>query len=228
VRPLTAGERALIEDRMVSTRGVDDRTAAAVLARARRAKVPADDAAAQGWLAEMAFDAGQDDEAEAAADRALAVDPKSVQALMYKGHVRLRRAHKAKATDPKVWAEARSWFVKANRANNNHAGALQGFHAGYMLQGVKPTDNAVAGLRRALELSPQSPDLRLAVAWSDLEAGRTKEARAVLAPLAYSPHAGPDNEPRRAIAMIDGGASGPAVIEALQKAAKAKAAAEKR
>jgi hypothetical protein len=58
VRPLTAGERALIEDRMVSTRGVDDRTAAAVLARARRAKVPADDAAAQGWLAEMAFDAG--------------------------------------------------------------------------------------------------------------------------------------------------------------------------
>ena len=228
VRPLTPGERALIDDRIVSTRGVDERTAAAVLARARRAKVPAGDTVAQGWLAEMAFDAGQDDEAEAAADRALAADPESVQALMYKGQVRLRRARTAKATDAKVWAEARSWFVKANRAHNNHPGALQGYHASFVLEGAKPTPNAVAGLHRALELSPQSPDLRLAVAWSNLEADRTKEARAVLAPLAYAPHAGQDNEARRAIALIDGGASGGTVIETLEKEAKAREAAEKK
>lgn len=228
VRPLTSGERALIDERMISTRGVDDRAAAAVLARARRAKVPADDALAQGWLAEMAFDAGQDDEAEAAADRALAVDAKSVQALLYKGHVRLRRAHRAKATDPKVWNEARSWIVKANRANTNHAGAFQAFYASYLLQGVPPSASAVAGLRRALELSPQSPDLRAALAWNDLKADRPASARAVLAPLAYAPHAGQDNQARRVIALIDGGASGPAVIETIEREAQAKAKADKK
>lgn len=82
LRPLTAGERALIGMRMISERGVNDKTAPPLYARALKAGVPADDAVAQGWLAEMAYDAKQDAEAEAAADRALAADPRSMQALL--------------------------------------------------------------------------------------------------------------------------------------------------
>ena len=65
VRALTPGERALIDMRMVSTRGVDDKTAATLYARAAKAAAPhMNDAVAQGWLAEMAYDAKRDDEAD--------------------------------------------------------------------------------------------------------------------------------------------------------------------
>ncbi|WP_322965726.1 hypothetical protein [Sphingomonas fuzhouensis] len=61
VRVLSAGEQAMIPFRMQSDRGVDRKTAGEVYARASAAAAAyPQDAVAQGWFAEMAYDAGQD------------------------------------------------------------------------------------------------------------------------------------------------------------------------
>lgn len=216
VRPLTPGERALVDMRMVSTRGVDQKEATTVYARAVQAAKPfPGDATAQGWLAEMAYDAKRDDEAEAAADRALAADPKSVQALLLKARVRLRRAEAAGTTDQKIWAEARSWIIKANRVNSDGAAALQLFYDSFEMADAKPSASAVAGIHRALELAPQDPGLRFRSARQHLMDGKLTEAKRALRPLAYNPHAPADNPAVRLIAMIDGGVTGQALLDAL-------------
>jgi tetratricopeptide (TPR) repeat protein len=224
LRYLTPGERALIDMRMVSTRGVDEKEAATLYARASAAaKSHPADAVAQGWLAEMAYDAGRDDEAEAAADRALAADPKAVQALLYKGRVRLRRAVAAKATDPKLWGEARSWVVKANRVNPNAAGALALYYDSFAMAGAKPNKSAVAGIHRAVELVPQDGGLRFRSASQLLIDGETERAKQALRPLAFDPHGGVNNPAARLIAMIDKGTAGPAALAALAVEEDAKA-----
>ena len=122
VRVLSAGEQAMIPSRMQSDRGVNRNTAGEVYARASAvAAAFPQDAVAQGWFAEMAYDAGQDQAAEAAADRALAVKPDLQQALLYKGLLHLRRAASDKSSDPARWNEARSWIIRANRDDANAA-----------------------------------------------------------------------------------------------------------
>lgn len=226
VRPLTPGERALVDMRMVSTKGVDLKTATALYTRALKAAAPyPNDPVAQGWLAEMAYDAGRDDEAEAATDRALAADPKSVQALLYKGRVHLRRAQTAGTRDPKIWSEARSWIVRANRVDPNNAAAFQLFHQSFEMADAKPAKSAAAGVHRALELAPQDPGLRFRSARQHLADGEMAEAKRALRPLAFNPHAGPDNPAAKLIALIDAGTTATAAMQALE--AQEKGAADK-
>src|SRR3546814_20857147 len=75
----------------------------------------AGDAFVQRAMAEIEYDAENDAEAEAAADRALALDPGLVPAMLYKGRVLARRAAKNDRADD--WTAARSWFIKANHAD---------------------------------------------------------------------------------------------------------------
>ena len=225
IRPLTAGERALIGYRMESTRGVDTRTAGPLHAKAAAAAAPfPGDAVAQGWLAEMAYDARRLDAADAAADAAIAVDPKSSQALLYKARVRLYRAGESHATDPKVWSEARGWIVKANRAQPNDAAALALFYQSFLMQGAKPTGSAVQGLYRAAQLAPQDGGTRFLAARQLILDNETARAKALLRPLASNPHAGPNNGAARLLALLDAGQTGQGAIDALEKAASAPAA----
>jgi hypothetical protein len=221
VRKLTPGESALIAMRMESTRGVNQKTAASLYARARAAAAPfAGDAVAQGWLAEMAFDAGQLDAAEAAADAAISVDPTSSQALLYKARVHLSRAAEARATDPKVWTAARSWIVKANRASPNDAAALALFYQSFLMQKAKPSKSAVAGLYRTVVLVPQDGGMRFLAARQMILDGDAARAKLLLRPLASDPHAGADNGAARLLALLDAGHSGQGAIDALEQAAK--------
>ena len=208
VRTLTPGEAAMMPVRLRSDRGVSRAQAQALVPEARRrAAAFAGDSGAQTVLAEAEYDAGNDAEAEVAADRALASDPKNVEALLYKGRVLVRRAHAAKA-GPAVWKEARSWYLKANRIDANAAEPLLLFHQSFRAADVKPTDNAAQGLYRALELSPQDPGLRMTVAYQYLTDRKVDEARRTLLPLAYDPHVAVDrNFAARIVAMIDAKAS---------------------
>ncbi len=217
VVPLSPGARALMSYRMQSERGVNLKTATPLYAKAaaEAARYPADPLA-QAWLAEMAYDARRDDEAEAAADRALAVDPASSQALIYKAMVRLRRAAAARSADPKVWAEARSWVVKANRLDPDSAEPLALFYRSFLMQRRAPTDSATRGLERAFELMPQDRQLRLALVRQKLMAKDLVGAKAMLRPLAYDPHTSPDSPAVKLLARLDAAAD-PAAVQTAAK-----------
>ena len=217
VRPLTPGERALIPMRIVSTRGVDAKTAKPLYARAAAAAAAySGDPVAQGWLAEMAYDAGDDAGAEAAADRALAADPKSVQGLLYKANVRLRPlvATSVPAGD-KRWGEARSWIIKANRVDADAAGPLVAFYDSFQAAKAPPSKSAIVGIHRALELAPQDEGLRFRSARQFLVDGKLDDAKRTLRPLAFSPHAPSGNPAARLLAMLDKGSTGPAALAVL-------------
>lgn len=222
VRALSAGEAATMPVRMRSDRGVDDVTAPEVLKDARKLAAPfANDPGAQNAVAEAAYDAGNDDEAEAAADRALASAPTDRTAMLYKGRAMVRRAQRANETDIKVWNRARNWFVKANRQDPNDATPLYLFYKSFLDQGIVPTANAAIGLKRAFELAPQDDGLRYMLAQQLIRDQEIKEARAVLAPLAFNPHADPANPAAALIALIDKGdaAGARAALTATSRAA---------
>ena len=216
MRPLRPGEKAMIGLRMRSDRGVDRTTAQPILAQATPigAQYP-DDPVVQGWLAEMALDAGRNDLAEAAADRALALDPKSAQALVYKAQAHLRRAREAKSKDPAVWKEARGWLLKANRLDTNDAYALLLYYSSFGMAGAVPTDNAKAALSRAHELVPQDEGVGYAYAMQSLVDGKIDQARVALRPLAYSAHSGADNPAAKLLRQLDAGKSGTAAMSAV-------------
>lgn len=206
VRVLSAGEQAMIPFRMQSDRGVDRKTAGEVYARASAAAAAyPQDEVAQGWFAEMAYDAGQDQAAEAAVDRALAAKPGLLQALLYKGMLHLRRAAGDKSKDPARWTEARSWIVRANRADPNAAEPLAVFYNSFRLAGERPRESAVRGLERAFELVPQDKGLRFMLASQQISDGQIDQAKRTLRPLAYDPHVPADNPAATLLALLDRG-----------------------
>ena len=118
VREVTPAENAILPIRIRSQRGVDRKQAAALvpLARAVQARFPGD-AAVENSLAECEYDARNYSEAEAAAGRALAADPKSVHALLYKARARMAVAESAKDFSPARWTDIRKTIASANRAD---------------------------------------------------------------------------------------------------------------
>ena len=191
VRRLSAGEAAVLPLHMQSDRGVDEKQAKELVPRMRRAASPyPNDPGAQVALAEAEFDAGNLAEAEAAANRAIAVQPANVTALTYKGWAALSRATASASGDTASWKEVRRLLLAANRVDPNAPVPFMLFYDSFLAEGVAPTRNAVTGLLRAFELAPQDLSLRMRVARQYLVDGKAPEARAALAPVAYDPHGG--------------------------------------
>jgi hypothetical protein len=191
LRELTAGEAAVIDLRIRSKRGVNAAEAKALLPLVRKAAAPHPrDVMAQVTLAEAAFDAGAFAEAEAAADRALAADARSVEALIYKGRVRMALAAQDKDANAATWREVRKWFLAANRIENDDPEPLMLFYSSFLAAGEKPTANATLGLEQALGLAPQDSSLRWMLALQKLRDGKGDDARRALAPVAFDPHGG--------------------------------------
>ena len=184
VRTLSEGEAAMLDYRLVSTLGVNEEQARALIARARpvAARYP-DDLTVQTWLAEMEYDAKNYDASLAAAERALASDPNSLFGTVYKGRVLMRQAIASGSRE--IAQEARGWFLKANRLQPNHALPLQLFYDSFGAMGEKPTPGAVNGLYAATMLVPQDTTLRVRSAIELLREGDIKHARLILAPAAF-------------------------------------------
>jgi cytochrome c-type biogenesis protein CcmH/NrfG len=191
VRALSPGEAAVMDVRIRSKRGVDLAAAKALLPLARKAAAPhPGDAVAQVTLAEAAYDAREYAEAEAAADRALAADPNSVEALIYKGRIKMALASASDKTDAATWREVRRWFLAANKIEPDDPEPLMLYYTSFREAGMKPTANAALGLEQALGLAPQDHGLRWMMAFQHLQDKRAEEARQTLAPLAFDPHGG--------------------------------------
>jgi hypothetical protein len=221
LRTLSPGEAAIMDLCIRSRVGVTKEEAGRLAREMRKAAAPwPNDARVQAALAEAEFDAGDLDAADAAAARAVAADSKNIDGLIYRARVALARATKAASGDVAAWKEARRLIAQANRADPNDPEPLILFFQSFVLQGARPTRNAVEGLLQAFELAPQDTGLRMNVARQLLADGKTAEARAALAPIAYDPHGGALGEAVTAIiAKLDQGGTG-AALEAWDAATK--------
>jgi tetratricopeptide (TPR) repeat protein len=187
VRALTAGEAAILPVRIRSDRGVDKKTGPDVAADARRiAATYPNDPFVQGVLAEAEFDVENYAATIAAADRALAVQPNNVQALIYRGRAVMEMGKKDPAKAD--WAEVRRWFVRANRADVENAEPLWLFYQTYAAVGQAPPKSAIDGLLYAQALSPQDRGLRLATVRRLLHEDKPAQAEPMFATLVFDPH----------------------------------------
>lgn len=208
IQSLTPGASAVLPLRIQSKRGVNSQTAEplAMQVRTVETRYPADELV-ERTLAEVELDARHPDASEAAADRALKANPRSTEAMIYKGRAIAERAEKLQ--DPArdtAFEQARHLFVAANKIDTEDPEALMMFYRTFVMEGIRPTANAVAALHYASELAPQDKGLRMNSAMRYLADGQVKEAREALAPIAYDPHGTEMAAAARAIIdKIDGG-----------------------
>jgi len=190
IRSLSRGEEEIMPTVTQSRLGVTAEEALALLPEARRvAALYPGEAAVLAALAEAEFDAGNVDAAIAAADLAIGLDPKRVDAQVQKGYALFRKAEEERAS-PEAWKTVRSQFLKANKLENDNPIPLVEFYRTYLEQGVSPTANAVRGLEWAMTLAPFDASLRWLTAQQMITDGRLKDAARTLGPLALSPHPG--------------------------------------
>ncbi len=173
-----------------SRRGVNREQALALLpdARAIAAKFP-DDGGVLAALAEAEYDAGNDAEAIAAADAAIALDPSQTNAYVQKGFAQFRIAEDA---DPgavdEAFVAAMKPFEALNAIENDHPLPLIYYYRSFVQRRREPDENARAALEHASRLAPFDQDLRLNVAMMMISERKNTLARLTLAPLAADPH----------------------------------------
>lgn len=189
VRAMIPAESAMMPVRVRSDHGVNERIAQSIVGQARKAAAPyPNDAFAQRALAEAEYDADNYEAADAAASRALAVDPKNLKALIYKGRAQMKLA-KAKGAGAD-WNTVRTWFLAANKVDTEFAEPLYLFYRTFLESGETPTKNAVSALLYAVNLTPQDDYVRMLAVRELLVEKRLAEAKTMFAPVAYQPHGG--------------------------------------
>lgn len=194
IRELTPGEAAVMPARLRTERGVakDVNTPSSVVTLARRLAEPfANDAGAQNELAEAEFDAENFAAAAAAADRALAADPKSIHAMIYRGMAQAAQLEQAKDKADAHWRDARRWFLSANKLDPDNPLPLALFYQSFARAGQVPSKNSEDGVLAAYDLAPFSDGLRMTAATILLHRGDTKQAKIAIAQVAYGAHQGP-------------------------------------
>jgi tetratricopeptide (TPR) repeat protein len=188
MRPLREGEAAIMPYRMVSANGIRVDKAADLAAQARpiAARYP-DDPFVQRAMAEMEYDAKAYPAADAAAQRALAVEPDNIGALAYRVRVAVNKALSGgKAED---WAFARQLVLKANQVAPNNPLPYVQFYDLARAQGGPMPAGAEDGILRAVVLVPSDAELRLRAAIVLIGQGDLATARSLLAPMVLNPHA---------------------------------------
>ena len=190
VRQLAPDEEAAVTLRMrLEGRQGDVATARSVAGAARSAaeRFPTNDDVLE-VLAQAELQAKHYAEASAAADKAIALDPKAVKALIYKGRAELELAKKDKKAAN--WPAIRGWFSKANHLDPQAPEPLMYYYETYDEQGGTPPVQAVDGLLFAVELVPRDFDLRLLAVRQLLKENDGPDASATFGPIAYYPHSG--------------------------------------
>ena len=158
-------------------------------------------------LAEAELDARHFDAAEAAADRAMKLNPRDTDAIVLKGRAIMDRAAKATGDSRHgLFEQARNIFIAANKIDSEDPEPLADFYEAFAREGLRPTANAIAALHYASDLAPQDLGLRMNSALAYLQEDKEKEARQALIPIAYDPHGGDFSKIARSMmSRIDAG-----------------------
>jgi len=217
IRPMSPGGAAVILLRADLKLHGAKKDAAAILAqqiRAVEAQYPGDELV-EATLAEAQLDNANAAAAEVAADLALKSNPRNVEALIFKGRAVEDRVRETQSADKhQSFENARSLLIAANKLDTEDPEPLYEYYRSYLLEGLRPTDNAIAAMHYASDLVPQDMGLRMSSAVAYLNENKLTEARATLAPVAYSPHSeGAGEVARRLIAAIDAGKVHEALLE---------------
>lgn len=190
LRKLTPGEAAIMPLQIRSQRGVNAEQATEILVEVRKvaAGYP-DDPGVLTALAEAEYDAGNDQQAIAVADGAIARDPSRVNAYVQKGFAMFRQARKADDKET-AFAAAMQPFEALNAIENDHPLPLIYYYRSFAERRVKPPEDARAALERASVLAPFDLQLQFNTATMLVREGKFALAREFLAPLAANPHGG--------------------------------------
>jgi len=158
--------------------GVDESQAKRLAGTARSLVERYPDSAAVLLAAtEAEFDARNFDAAERLAERTLKIDPKSVDAAIYRAQVDLMRS----LDNPAKLAEARRKIVTANNMTSDHAFPLYGYYLTHLFDTSvsEVPETAKGALQDAFSLAPFDQGARQALIHMLLTENRTAEARVV-------------------------------------------------
>lgn len=192
MRKLTPDEEAIMKVRIQTKAGVTKKEAPDVARQARSVaeKYPNSHAVllalAEAELDLSLYEPANLSRAEAAADRALAIKPDSVEAMILKGRALLERGR----TDPSRLAEARKWFAKAYQKDPEHAAPLYYNYLTYYETGGAIPESAIIGLETAYDRALYDAQLKLVLARQLLAEKKGPMARDILMPLAINPEFG--------------------------------------
>lgn len=187
VTPLSKGDDAAMRLHMeLQTRVQRNPAEQAAKARQLAARYPSD-FLVQITLAEAEWVNRDYAAAERAADTAAALEPRSAEALVWKGRAILSRAASTRSED--LFRDSRSVFNRANRLDVENPEPLLYFYRSFVEQGIRPTENAVDALHYAAKLAPQDLEVALNSAGQYLRDGKRDEARPLLLLIAQHPHA---------------------------------------
>lgn len=183
LRKLSADEERLMLQQIKLARGVSRKQARAMAGdlQAAAAAMPTS-YTAQILAAEASLDAADYAGAGAAADRALALDPRSVDALVFKG----RSLIEAPSGDPSRFALARPFLVRARKVDPNDPRPLIEYYQSWRRSGQAVPEDALIALEDAFDLAAHDRGYRFLLTRQLVEENRLTPARQVLAPVAYS------------------------------------------
>ncbi|WP_066800707.1 tetratricopeptide repeat protein [Sphingomonas soli] len=208
VRRLTEGQAAFVKGRLevgprvtVPSAGSRDLAALRATAIAERdkwleklradAQLYPNNRDAQLLLAEAECRSGRAFECLAAAERALAIDPTSSDALAWKGagQTGMALAASNRAAGLK---KARATLARANRDNPESPLPLILYYRSFADAGETPPDVAVEGLMKAADTVPASPGPRLLLGEALAKRGAIEAARRTLIPVAQGAYESPE------------------------------------
>ena len=142
-------------------------------------------------LAESHYLAGDDGQAQQAADAALGIAPTLSRAMLVKGKAMMRQNIKGNVADAQRWKTARSWIVKANRADTNDPMPLFAYYQSFGQQGLQPSATSLDGLALAYQMVPEDRDVRMTYAFSLATRKNYPAAIRLIETVAFDPHNGP-------------------------------------
>jgi tetratricopeptide (TPR) repeat protein len=187
MRRLSEDEEAAVRVNVRSKAGVTHAEAGNVAADARDvARKYPNSYPAQLALAEAEFDAEHLEASEAAADRAVQLQPEGIDGLIAKGKAMVERGKKAK--DKTLLAQSRTWLAKAHDVDPHHPAPLLYNYLSYYYAGEQEPEGALVGLEQAYLAAPHYADLRLILSRQLLSEKKGDLARDILLPLALDPH----------------------------------------
>lgn len=189
VRTLRPAEEALIDADIAMQTGVAV-ARAEPLARSVRtvATRHPDDAYALSMLVEAERLAGNAPAATAAAQRWLAVEPKSASAAMHLAELSLETLRRTGSGEAAAYAAARDALLRAHKSAPRDPRILRAYYESYAGGTALPPAIAQNALVRAFELVPQDEQLRFLVAQDFEKRDMINDAITTISPVAFGLH----------------------------------------